>query len=440
MTLNVYLSDVLEKIVTLVTKPQIHWFETYDFLHYVQERDIVICFPCTKTLQNRKFRNSLKIEPAFTNINIGFCKWKKAIEKFNDHKNSRQHKLALEVQLFSKGQDSISAKRDASIMDSQQQWRVITSLKFLGECALPIRAHVTDSGLLYNLMKLQSTDSTSLANCLSSNRLEYMSADIQNEIIKLMAHDVQSRIATEIQNCNYFIICSDGTTDITGQEQLSVILRCVDSDFTINEYFLGSVTMSLTTGEKNASAIMDVLLRLNIDIGYCCAQVYDRAANMTGIHNGVKSRILDIVPEALFVYCKNHGVNLDLQHAIECSRWTYDPMQYLNYQSNFIRDSRKRFELVKKLHKELYPGDELHSAVRRPACPTRWVLRRSLLSATRDEYDVLLQAMHYLAETADAKTAATAWGIEMKLTHFETLLSIHLLIPISAEVIEVMII
>ena len=85
-------------------------------------------------------------------------------------------------------------------------------------------------------------------------------------------------------------------------------------------------------------------------------------------------------------------------------------MQYLNYQSNFIRYSRKRFGLVKKLHKELHPGDELHSAVRRPACPTRWVLRRSLLSATRDEYDVLLQAMHYLAETADAKTAATARG------------------------------
>ena len=92
-----------------------------------------------------------KIEPAFTNINIGFCIWKKAIEKFNDHKNSRQHKLALEVQLFSKGQDSISTQLDASIMDSQQQLRsflvkVITSLKFLGECALPIRGHVTDSG------------------------------------------------------------------------------------------------------------------------------------------------------------------------------------------------------------------------------------------------------------------------------------------------------
>ena len=131
-------------------------------------------------------------------------------------------------------------------MDSQEQWRsflvkVITSLKFLGECALPVRGHVTDSGLLYKLMKLRSTDSTSLAECLSSNRLEYMSPDILNEIIQLSARDVQRRIAAELKKCKYFMICTDGTADITGQEQLSVILRCVASDFTINEYFLGLV-------------------------------------------------------------------------------------------------------------------------------------------------------------------------------------------------------
>ena len=129
-----YLSEFFGKNHPIRLKPEIHWFETYDFLHYAQERDIVICLPCTKTLQERKFPNNLKIEPAFTNINIEFCNWKKAIEKFNDHRNSRQHEVALEVQLFAKGQDTISAQQDAAIMDSQEQWRsflvkVITSLK-----------------------------------------------------------------------------------------------------------------------------------------------------------------------------------------------------------------------------------------------------------------------------------------------------------------------
>ena len=51
-------------------KPQKHWFETFDFLNYVQERDIVICYPCAKTLQERKFPNNPKIEPSFTDSNF----------------------------------------------------------------------------------------------------------------------------------------------------------------------------------------------------------------------------------------------------------------------------------------------------------------------------------------------------------------------------------
>ena len=328
------------------------------------------------------------------------------------------------------------------MLNSQEQWRsflvrVITSLKFLGECALLVRGHDADSGLLFKLMKLRSTDTscTSFSKCISSTRLEFMSPDIQNEIIQLLAHDdVQRRISEELRNFKYFMICADGTTDITGQEQLSVILRCVTPDFTVNEYFLGLVTMVSTTGEKIADVIRDVLLRLNIDISYCRGQVYDGAASMTRIHKGVKAEIQKIVPEAVFVYCKNHGVNLDLQHAIESNRWSYDLMQFLNSQSNFIRDTRKRFDLVRKLHSELHPDDALNSAVRRPACPTRWVLRGKLLTATRNEYDVLLQAMHHLAETAEAKTAATARGFELRLNQFETLLSIHLLLPIFKRV------
>ena len=167
-----------------------------------------------------------------------------------------------------------------------------------------------------------------------------MSPDIQNEIIQLLAHDIQRRISEELRNFKYFRICADGTTDITGQEQLSVILRCVTPDFTVNDYFLGLVTIVSTTGEKIADVIRHALLRLNIVISYCRGQVYDGAANMTGIHKGVKAEIQKIVPEAVFVYCKNHGVNLDLQHAIENNRWSYDLMQFLNSHSNFIRDSR----------------------------------------------------------------------------------------------------
>ena len=82
------------------------------------------------------------------------------------------------------------------------------SLKFLGECALPVRGHDADSGLLFKLMKLRSTDTscTSFSKCISSTRLEYMSPDIQNEIIQLLAHDVQRRISEELRNFKYLCL------------------------------------------------------------------------------------------------------------------------------------------------------------------------------------------------------------------------------------------
>ena len=104
-----------------------------------------------------------------------------------------------------------------------------------------------------------------------------------------LPHDVQRRISEELRNFKYFMICADGTTDITGQ--LSVILRSVTPDSTVNEYFGGLVTIVSTTGEKISDAIRNVLLRLNIDISYCRGQAYDGAGNMTGIHYGVKAEI-----------------------------------------------------------------------------------------------------------------------------------------------------
>ena len=42
-------------------KPQKQWFERFDFLHYVQERDVMVCYLCINTLSEKKFPNSVRI-------------------------------------------------------------------------------------------------------------------------------------------------------------------------------------------------------------------------------------------------------------------------------------------------------------------------------------------------------------------------------------------
>ena len=162
-------ATVFSKTNPVNLKPHKQCFKRFYFLHYVQERDVMVCYFCINTLAEIKFPNCSRIEPSFTNINVGFYNWKKAIEKFTEHRNSKQHKIALEIQLFAKKQSTISCQLDTAVMKSQEEWRnfllkVITSIKFLGGSGLLVRVHNSNTGLFHELLKLRSTDSASPLN------------------------------------------------------------------------------------------------------------------------------------------------------------------------------------------------------------------------------------------------------------------------------------
>lgn len=81
---------------TLSTKTllfQEKWFREYSWLHYCPSLKGVLCFYCAKYFANSKSKLASKMDPAF--ISNGFRNWKKAVEKFDAHKDSQCHKVAL---------------------------------------------------------------------------------------------------------------------------------------------------------------------------------------------------------------------------------------------------------------------------------------------------------------------------------------------------------
>lgn len=44
-------------------------------------------------------------------------------------------------------------------------------------------------------------------------------------------------------------------------------------------------------------------------------QGYDGAANMAGVHRGVQAIIRQSIPDAVYVHCKAHSLNLAIGHA-----------------------------------------------------------------------------------------------------------------------------
>ena len=68
------------------------WFETWNWLHYVQESDCVYCYVFAET--RGLLSKTCKQDAAF--VTTGFRCWKHASDKFNEHERSETHKLCAE--------------------------------------------------------------------------------------------------------------------------------------------------------------------------------------------------------------------------------------------------------------------------------------------------------------------------------------------------------
>ncbi|XP_029341219.1 uncharacterized protein LOC115033197 [Acyrthosiphon pisum] len=115
----------------------------------------------------------------------------------------------------------------------------------------------------------------------------YMSFFTYEQFIKIMAEKVICTIVEELKSSTYYSISVDSTPDISNVDQLSFVIRYVNSIGEPVERFLGG-------------------------------QSYDNAANMSGAYSGVQTRIKLVAPLADFVPCSAHSLNLIGLYAASC--------------------------------------------------------------------------------------------------------------------------
>ena len=199
----------------------------------------------------------------------------------------------------------------------------------------------------------------------------YHSKTIQNEIIETVGGYILSKIVAEVNSSKMFSIMADEAADVSNQENLSLVLRFVDSSGIIREEFVGfHLCGEETTGEAIKDLILNSITGLGLSMDDCRGQSYDGAGNMAGRYVGASTLIQRQFPKAVYVHCMNHRLNLCVANSCTLPL-VRNMMGTVRKLSEFFTNSPKRqHHLVEKV-KELLPNSNHRILI--DVCRTRWI-------------------------------------------------------------------
>ena len=103
----------------------------------------------------------------------------------------------------------------------------------------------------------------------------------------MMALDVLRNITEKLQKSPYLTIMIDETTNVTNQEQVTIVLQRKDDNFETYEEFIGLYTVSTIEAECLTKVIKDSMIRLNLSMKNLRGQCYDGCSTMSGTRTGV---------------------------------------------------------------------------------------------------------------------------------------------------------
>ncbi|CAF2081407.1 unnamed protein product, partial [Rotaria magnacalcarata] len=163
---------------------------------------------------------------------------------------------------------------------------------------------------LSQFLKVRATDVPEFSSWLQRTKYKWISHEIINELLEMIASEIIRVITAKIKKVKYFSIMLDETSDISVSEQVSLCVRSVDREtFQIEEYFLGFYVTDKTDSKTLFKGVCDMLTRLDLPINDLRGQCFYGASNVSGVYNGLQAKIRGIESRALFVHCQGHLLN-----------------------------------------------------------------------------------------------------------------------------------
>ena len=120
---------------------------------------------------------------------------------------------------------------------------------------MTVRILVNFLATLKYLAKYDAVMADHLSNIRENPRsVSYISHDVQNEFISLLANRVWTQIVAEIKRAKYFHVFFDSTPDVSHTEQLSEVIRYVHLDYEPGDVAVREVFINFTELNKKGAA------------------------------------------------------------------------------------------------------------------------------------------------------------------------------------------
>ncbi|CAD0200538.1 unnamed protein product [Chrysodeixis includens] len=344
-------------------------YETFNWLCGCVHTNRLYCFPCILFSTS----STVWTDSGYSDLNNFHSAAKK-------HEHTEKHlEACLKLNTFGKSLietsvnnqlrldiESHNAKVDRNRKVFQ---RLIDVVCFLGKQELSFRGDdELNKGNYLEIVHLLAKYDGVLDTHLQSASTSFtgMSNRTQNDLISSVASVMIDRVKTEIKESDFVAVMVDETPDVSGREQLVIVLRYF-RDSEIVDRFIKYVDINADrTAVTLSSIILEILEEFDC-LSKLVAQTYDGAAVLSSQIDGVQALVKEKCPQAMHVWCSAHILNLVLSKSFERVHETKRFFSIVKSIAAFFHTSAKRmahynnFADMRKLPRVAETGWAYHS-------------------------------------------------------------------------------